>query len=80
MNILDVLRVQRDWNDEKHDQARSALTHYLTQGSQRDRVKHWGEMSGLADQYMTVRISLFTNRIRKVQTEIEKYQGSIDEE
>ena len=80
MNILDVLRVQRDWNDEKHDQARSALTHYLTQGSQRDRVQHWGEMSGLADQYMTVRISLFTNRIRKVQTEIEKYQGSIDEE
>ena len=80
MNILDVLRVQRNWNDEKHEQAKAALTHYLTQGSQRDRVKHWGEMSALADQYMTVRIALFTNRIRKVQSEIEKYSLDIGEE
>ena len=80
MNILDVLRVQREWNDEKHEQAKTALTFYLTQGSQRDRVKHWDEMSELADQYMTVRIALFTNRIRTVRLEIDKYSADIGEE
>ena len=79
MNILDVLRIQREWDDEKHQQAKTALTYYLTQGSQRDRVKHWDEMTSLADQYMTVRISLFTNRVRKVQAEINKYPESISE-
>ena len=79
MNILDVLRVQRGWDDEKHQKAKTALTFYLTQGAQKDRVKHWDEMTELADQYMTVRISLFTNRVRKVRLEIEKYQGSTEE-
>jgi hypothetical protein len=79
MNILDVLRVQREWNDEKHNQAKTALTYYLTQGAQKDRVKHWDEMTELADQYMTVRISLFTNRVRKVQAEIDKYQESAED-
>jgi len=79
MNILDVLRIQRGWDDEKHNQAKTALTYYLTQGAQKDRVKHWDEMTELADQYMTVRISLFTNRVRKVQTEIDKYQESTED-
>jgi hypothetical protein len=79
MNILDVLRIQRGWSDEKHQQAKTALTFYLTQGAQKDRVKHWDDMTTLADQYMTVRISLFTNRVRKVRALIDKYQESSEE-
>lgn len=68
--ILDVTHTQRGWTDEQRQRAQAALISRLTQGSQRDRVKHWQEMLQLADNYLGARITLFSNRIRQVGKEL----------
>lgn len=65
-NMLDVVHIQRDWNDEKREKAEAALMHYLTQGSSRDRVGHWNQMLTLASVYLSKRQNLFKRRIQSV--------------
>lgn len=70
-NILDVLHVQRGWDDDKRHRAETALIHYLTQGSQRDRVAHWQKMINLADNYLGARKNLFNTRNRSTKQLLE---------
>lgn len=60
--MLDVVHIQRDWNDDTRKRAEAALIHHLTQGSQRDRVAHWQSMIHLADGYLGARLYLFMAR------------------
>lgn len=69
-NILDVVHVQRGWNDETRSTAEAALISYLTTGGQNQRVEHWHKMLGLSKLYLTTRISLFNNRIRRVNSKL----------
>lgn len=64
--ILDVVHLQREWDQDKRDRAQASLIYYLTQGSQNIRVGHWQEMIGLSDNYLTLRVQLFSNRARQV--------------
>lgn len=68
--MLDVMRVQRGWNDETSGRAQAALINYLSQGSQRDRVKHWKEMIELSENYLRARIILFSGRIREIDNKL----------
>lgn len=65
-DILDVLHVQRGWEDETRQRVDSAMVSYLTQGAQNTRIGHWKEMLGLADAYLGARTALFRNRIKQV--------------
>lgn len=67
-NILDVVHIQRGWDDQARERAQAALIHYLTQGSQRDRVGHWQDMIKLADGYLGARLHVFGSRIRTVES------------
>lgn len=71
--MLDVLHVQRQWDDEDRHRAEAALVHYLTQGSSRDRVNHWQQMLELADNYLGARILLFRDRIQVADTNLHEY-------
>lgn len=64
--ILDVMRIQRGWDDETSKRAEATLIHNLTQGAQNIRVGHWRTMLELSDNYLGARIALFKNRIRRV--------------
>ena len=64
--ILDVLHVQRGWDDQKRQRAEAAMIATLTQGSQRDRVKNWKSLIELAGSYLGARIHIFTSRIESV--------------
>ncbi len=70
--IIDVIHVQRGWDDEKRKRAETAVVNYLTQGSQRERVGHWWEMIQLADNYLGARIHVFRDRVKKAQELIAK--------
>jgi hypothetical protein len=70
--ILDTVHIQRGWDDEQRTKAEASLINYLTQGSQQIRVAHWQGMIKLADNYMSARMVLFSNRIRSVSDRIEK--------
>jgi len=61
--MLDVLHIERGWDDNLRNRADAALINYLTQGGQRDRVAHWQSMIELTDNYLTQRIALFNRRI-----------------
>lgn len=63
--MLDVVHVQRGWDDDKRKRAETTLIHYLTQGSQRGRVANWQAMIGLADGYLGARLNLFGTRTRE---------------
>lgn len=65
-NMLDVVRLERGWDDAKQHRAESALINYLTQGSQRDRVANWQGMINLANQYLYRRIAIFEQRRQEV--------------
>ena len=71
--IMDVLRLQRGWDDKKHQRAKSTLLYYLTQGSQRERVSHWRAITFVANQYLNKRIKVFETKITQSQEELKKY-------
>lgn len=72
--MLDVIHLQRGWDDSKRQRAESALINYLTQGGQRERVSHWDKTLKVSDNYLTQRILLFRRKIQFTQHELSKYQ------
>lgn len=64
--ILDVLHIQRGWDDVKRARAEATMIHYLTQGSQSIRIGHWKAMLDLSDSYLGARVTLFKNRIKRL--------------
>ncbi len=70
--MLDVVHLQRDWTDEQRKRAEGTLIHYLTQGSQRDRVGHWWAMIDLANNYLGARVHIFKSRITKTERLIQE--------
>lgn len=68
--MLDVLRVQRGWDDAKAVRSQAAFISYLTQGPQRTRVSHWKGMTELASNYLGARIHLFGSRLKVVDEKI----------
>lgn len=77
--MLDVVHIQRGWDDEKRHRAEATLVHYLTQGSQRDRVAHWQAMIDLADNYLGARNYLFKNRITKTERLLQAHNAEYDQ-
>lgn len=73
--MLDVMHVQRGWDDEKRNKANAAMINYLTQGSSRERVGHWQQMLQLADGYLGARIHLFSDRINKTDDYLQRQAG-----
>lgn len=74
MVMLDVIHLQRDWDDNKRQRAESALIGYLNQGAQRQRVANWSNALGVVDNYLTQRILLFRRKTQFTQHELERYQ------
>lgn len=72
ITILDVAHVQRGWDDNTRKEAQAALINYLTTGNQRDRISKWYQMTELAENYISGRIVLFSNRIKAVKRELDK--------
>ncbi|MBA3758352.1 hypothetical protein H0X10_01850 [Candidatus Saccharibacteria bacterium] len=77
--MLDVVHLQRDWNDDQRNRAEATLIHYLTQGSQRERVGHWWAMIDLADNYLGARLHIFKGRISKTDTLLRAKQTEYDQ-
>ncbi len=77
--ILEVVHIQREWDDNQRHRAEAALIFYMTQGSQRDRTKHWREMISLANAYLSRRISLFEGRIGVVQSMLPQRENESSE-
>lgn len=71
--ILDVVHVQRGWDDATRKRAEAAMINHLTQGSQRYRVKNWQSMIDLTDSYLGARIHIFRDRIKKAQDLIDEH-------
>jgi hypothetical protein len=78
-NMLDVVHLQREWTDEQRTRAEATLIHYLTQGSQRDRVGHWQSMIELANNYLGARMHLFRSRITKTERLIQERTSEYDQ-
>lgn len=70
ITILDVLHVQRNWDDEQRTRAEAAMVAYLTHGPQNTRIAHWGEFANLAESYLSARAGLFKGRIREVKARL----------
>lgn len=70
ITILDVLHVQRGWNDAQRARAETALAFYLTSGAQPTKISHWKEFSGLTESYLAARSGLFKDRIRVVKAQL----------
>lgn len=64
--MLEVVHIQRKWTDDQRHKAETSLIHYLTQGAQTQRVKHWKTMLSLANAYLSSRISVFQNRVDSI--------------
>jgi len=71
-NMLEVVHIQRGWDDETRERAETTLMHYLTQGSSRDRVGHWNQMLALASVYLSRRQKLFHRRIQSANGALRK--------
>jgi len=65
-NILDVLHIQRNWDQEKRQVAETALLMYLTEGKQSDRVQHWSQMLELSRTYLAARSHLIDVRTKEL--------------
>ncbi|MDQ3093696.1 MAG: hypothetical protein M3Q70_00780 [bacterium] len=63
--MLDIMHVQKGWDDEKRQAASTALLHFLSSGPQRQRTGRWQTMISLADGYLGARITVFDNRIKQ---------------
>lgn len=82
MTMLDVVHLQRGWDDDKRSRAEATLIHYLTSGGQSDRISKWKSTIKVADNYLTQRKLLFTRRIRTVKSELDEYHkfAGVEEE
>lgn len=66
LNMLDVVRIQRNWDDRKRTRAEVALEGVLLEESDGWRTNSWLEMIALAQEYTKARRLLFTDRSRKL--------------
>lgn len=77
--ILDVIHLQRGWDDRKRQRAESTLINYLTQGGQRQRVSNWDKTLTVADNYLVQRTLLFKRKLQIAQDELNKYRDLSEE-
>jgi hypothetical protein len=70
ITILDVLHIDRDWDEQTRRKAELALVNYLTQGGQRDRVSHWRQMAELSRSYLLARRFAFKHSLNSVNKQL----------
>lgn len=77
--MLDVMSLQRGWDDDKRQRAETALLFYLTQGGQSLRISKWAKMTKVADDYLVLRKTTFSRKINQSERELTQYPLLIEE-
>lgn len=65
-NILEVSRLQNEWDEDTFKRAENALTTRLFSGEQREKVRYWQQMMGLAQRYGRARRGIIRQRLTAI--------------
>lgn len=79
LNLINVAKNQFGWDNDKAEQAKKAMTSRLLSGPQRERVRYWEELTGLARDYSRMKHALFSQRKNKIVTSYLKVDKELTE-
>lgn len=71
LNVLDTLKIQREWDNETRLRAEAAAVRYLTSKSQNIRVGNWQKLLKLEGNYLNARVGLLRQSTRAHQRELD---------
>ncbi|MDZ7786381.1 MAG: hypothetical protein U5L95_04645 [Candidatus Saccharibacteria bacterium] len=72
LNMLDTLKIYREWDDQTRLRAESAAVRYLTSEGQNTRVGHWQSLLRLEDNYLQARVGLLGQSERDHRHELDE--------
>ncbi len=75
LNVIDTLRIYRNWDDETRRRVEASAINYLTSQRQNTRVGKWQSLLDLQARYLDARAGLLGQAARAHQREIQKTQN-----